>query len=61
MTKASRRNPLPDFVVIGGPDVDFWTACRLRPEILGDGECFRCLAPWRRLFPTERLHLLGAR
>jgi Sulfotransferase family len=40
------------------PQVDFWSACRLRPEILGDGEYFRCLAPWRRLFPAGRLHLL---
>jgi hypothetical protein len=40
------------------PDIDFWTACQLRPEILGDGEYFRCLEPWRRLFPAEQLHLL---
>jgi hypothetical protein len=40
------------------PHVDFWTACRLRPEVLGDGEYFRCLGPWRRLFPAEQLNLL---
>ena len=40
------------------PHVDFWTACQRRPEILGDGEYFRCLGPWRRLFPAEQLNLL---
>ena len=38
--------------------LNFWQACARRPEILGDGEYFRCLAPWRRLFPSEQLHLL---
>lgn len=38
--------------------LDFWQACARRPEILGDGEYFRCLAPWRRLFRPEQLHLL---
>jgi Sulfotransferase domain len=36
----------------------FWEACNLAPEILGDGEYFRCLGAWRRLFPPEQLHLL---
>jgi hypothetical protein len=37
---------------------DFWEACRVAPEILADGEYFRCLEPWRRLFPPEQIHLL---
>jgi hypothetical protein len=36
----------------------FWEACERAPEILGDGEYFRCLGAWRELFPHEQLHLL---
>ena len=40
------------------PDRSFREACATAPEILGDGEYFRCLRPWRELFPAERLHAL---
>jgi len=36
----------------------FWEALERAPEILTDGEYFRCLEPWRQLFPAEQLHLL---
>jgi Sulfotransferase domain len=36
----------------------FWEACARAPEILDDGEYFRCLRQWRQLFPPEQLHLL---
>ena len=40
------------------PHLNFWEACAIAPEIIGDGEYFRCLQPWRELFPATRLHLL---
>jgi hypothetical protein len=40
------------------PHLGFWEACQRAPEILVEGEYFRCLARWRRLFPAEQLHLL---
>ncbi|HLZ37611.1 MAG TPA: sulfotransferase domain-containing protein [Mycobacteriales bacterium] len=39
-------------------DCDFRTACELAPQILTDGEFFRCLQPWLARFPAEQLHFL---
>jgi len=36
----------------------FRDACASAPEILGDGEYFRCLEPWRRRFPAAQLNYL---
>jgi hypothetical protein len=36
----------------------FWQAAEHAPEIIADGEYFRCLGPWRELFGEEQLHLL---
>jgi Sulfotransferase domain len=36
----------------------FADACAGAPEILGDGEYFRCLQPWRRRFPAGQLNYL---
>jgi hypothetical protein len=38
--------------------LSFWEATEHAPGIIGDGEYFRCLLPWRELFPAEQLHLL---
>jgi hypothetical protein len=40
------------------PDRSFRDACATAPEILGDGEYFRCLGPWRRRFDPGQLHYL---
>jgi hypothetical protein len=40
------------------PDRSFRDACATAPEILGDGEYFRCLGPWRRHFDPGQLHYL---
>jgi hypothetical protein len=36
----------------------FVDACASAPGILGDGEYFRCLRPWRRRFPPGQLNYL---
>jgi hypothetical protein len=40
------------------PDRSFRDACATAPEILGDGEYFRCLGPWRQRFDPGQLHYL---
>ncbi|MDP9330010.1 MAG: sulfotransferase domain-containing protein [Actinomycetota bacterium] len=39
-------------------NLTFWEASERDPGMIGDGEYFRCLLPWRELFPLEQLHLL---
>jgi hypothetical protein len=39
-------------------DRSFRDACDDAPEILGDGEYFHCLEPWRRHFPASQLNYL---
>jgi hypothetical protein len=38
--------------------LSFSQACQAVPDIVASGEYFRCLRPWRELFPAERLHAL---
>ena len=38
--------------------LSFSQACDTAPDVVASGEYFRCLRPWRELFPAERLHLL---
>ena len=38
--------------------LEFSQACDAAPDIATSGEYFRCLRPWRELFPAERLHCL---
>jgi hypothetical protein len=38
--------------------LSFAEACQAVPDIVAAGEYFRCLRPWRELFPAERLHAL---
>ena len=38
--------------------LSFGQACDAAPDIVASGEYFRCLRPWRELFPAERLHTL---
>jgi hypothetical protein len=40
------------------PHLSFWQACEYAPQIISDGEYFRCLRPWRELFSAEQLRLL---
>jgi hypothetical protein len=40
------------------PRLGFRQACETVPGIVGDGEYFRCLQSWTRLFPAEQLHYL---
>lgn len=40
------------------PRLGFRQACETAPGIVSDGEYFRCLQSWTRLFPAEQLHYL---
>jgi Sulfotransferase domain len=40
------------------PHLGFRQACETVPGIIGDGEYFRHLQSWTRLFPAEQLHYL---
>jgi hypothetical protein len=36
----------------------FRAACEIAPEIIGDGQTFRCLGAWRKLFRNDQIHLM---
>ena len=40
------------------PGASLREACQLAPEIIADGQTFRCLKPWRELFGDDQINLL---